>query len=106
MVRIKPFLDLGLDPKMGLGSFFHPFVGIAVAVEDNALVFLHDLLQQVLQFFVELVGRNALQLVGDEVEGFGYLEDFRPRIEKMLKISEECGWGFPDTLYDFYYQYQ
>jgi hypothetical protein len=36
----------------------------------------------------------------------GYLEDLRPRIEKMLKISEECGWGFPDTLYDFYYQYQ
>ena len=36
----------------------------------------------------------------------GYLEELRPRIEKMLKISEECGWGFPDTLYDFYYQYQ
>lgn len=24
----------------------------------------------------------------------GYLEDLRPRIEKMLKISEECGWDF------------
>ena len=36
----------------------------------------------------------------------GYLEELRPRIEKMLKTSEECGWGFPDTLYDFYYRYQ
>lgn len=33
-----------------------------------------------------------------------YLEELRPRIEKMLKISEECGWGFPDTLYDLYFQ--
>ena len=36
----------------------------------------------------------------------GYLEELRPRIEKMLKTSEECGWGFPYTLYDFYYRYQ
>ena len=36
----------------------------------------------------------------------GYLEELRPRIEDMLKLSEKCGWGFPDTLYDFYYQYQ
>ena len=36
----------------------------------------------------------------------GYLEELRPRIENMLKLSEKCGWGFPDTLYDFYNQYQ
>ena len=36
----------------------------------------------------------------------GYLDELRPRIEKMLKLSEKCGWGFPDTLYDIYYQYQ
>ena len=36
----------------------------------------------------------------------GYLEEFRTRIEKMLKTSEECGWGCPGTLYDFYYRYQ
>ena len=35
-----------------------------------------------------------------------YLEELHPRIEKMLKISEECGWGSPNTLYDLYYQYQ
>ena len=28
----------------------------------------------------------------------GYLEELRPRIEKMLKTSEECVWGFPDTF--------
>ncbi len=36
----------------------------------------------------------------------GYLEALSPRIEKMLHDSEQCGWGFSDTLYDFYYQYQ
>ncbi len=36
----------------------------------------------------------------------GSLKELCPHIEKMLKISEVCGWGFPDTLYDFYYQYQ
>ena len=36
----------------------------------------------------------------------GYLEEFRLRIEKMLKNAEHCGWGFPDTLYDFYYEFQ
>ena len=35
----------------------------------------------------------------------GYLTDFQSRIEQMLKESEICGWGFPDTLYDFYYEY-
>lgn len=35
-----------------------------------------------------------------------YLEEFRPRIEKMLKKSKICGWGFPDTLYDIYYEHQ
>lgn len=34
------------------------------------------------------------------------LEEFRPRIEKMLKMSEKCGCGFPDTLYDFCYEFQ
>ena len=58
--------------EAALGCFFDPFVGVAVAVEDNLLVFLDNLLQQVLQFFVELVGRNVLHLVGDEVEGFGH----------------------------------
>ncbi len=36
----------------------------------------------------------------------GYLDALRPRIEKMLQNSEQCGWGFSETLYDFYYQYQ
>lgn len=36
----------------------------------------------------------------------GYIEEFRSRIEIMLKEVEECGWGFPDTLYDIYCQYK
>lgn len=36
----------------------------------------------------------------------GLLEEFRPRIEKMLTSSEECGWGFPYELYDVYKEYQ
>ncbi len=33
------------------------------------------------------------------------VDDFRPRIEKMLAASEICGWGFPDVLYDIYGRY-
>ena len=42
----------------------------------------------------------------DFIYKYGFLEELRPRIEKMLAMSENCGWGFPDTLYDYYYQYQ
>ena len=34
-----------------------------------------------------------------------YLDDFRLRIEEMLKMSEKCGWGFPDILHDIYDEY-
>lgn len=33
-------------------------------------------------------------------------EQFSERIEQMLKSVEDCGWGFPDTLYDIYYEYK
>ena len=56
--------------ETSLSSFFNPFVGIAVAVEDNALVFLNDLLEKVLEFFVELVCRNVSKLVCNDVECF------------------------------------
>ncbi|MGL5937666.1 MAG: DUF6155 family protein [Phocaeicola sp.] len=36
----------------------------------------------------------------------GYIEEFKDRIEKMLKSVEDCGWGFPDTLYDIYYMHK
>lgn len=35
-----------------------------------------------------------------------YLDDFRLRIEEMLKMSEKCGWGFPDILHDIYDEYK
>lgn len=35
----------------------------------------------------------------------GYLEELHPRIEKMLQMSENCGWGFPEVLSDTFYQY-
>ncbi|WP_291530228.1 DUF6155 family protein [Bacteroides sp. UBA939] len=36
----------------------------------------------------------------------GYMEQFSERIEKMLKSVEDCGWGFPDTLYGIYNEYK
>jgi hypothetical protein len=36
----------------------------------------------------------------------GYTEQFSERIERMLKSVENCGWGFPGTLYDIYYEYK
>ncbi|MBQ6064068.1 MAG: hypothetical protein IJK42_15900 [Prevotella sp.] len=35
----------------------------------------------------------------------GYGEPFRERIERMLHEAEHCGWGFPDTLWDMYYEH-
>lgn len=37
---------------------------------------------------------------------FGLIKEFEPRIKKLLKSSEVCGWGFPDGLYDVYDEYQ
>ncbi len=34
-----------------------------------------------------------------------FVDEYRARIEKMLEVAEECGWGFPDTLGDLYYGY-
>lgn len=31
-----------------------------------------------------------------------YMDELLPSIKAMLKQSEHCGWGFPDTLYDIY----
>lgn len=35
----------------------------------------------------------------------GLREEFRPRMKKMIKSVECCGYGFQDTLWDMYYQY-
>lgn len=35
----------------------------------------------------------------------GLVEEFSPRIQKMIKSVECCGYGFPDTLWDMYYEY-
>lgn len=55
------------------------------------------------QYYITMENNFAKAM--DYINKVGYLEDLRPRIEKMLKISEDCGWGFPDTLYDLYHQY-
>ena len=40
------------------------------------------------------------------INKLGYTKQFSERIERMLKSVEDCGWGFPDTLYDIYYEYK
>lgn len=32
------------------------------------------------------------------------LAQFQPRIKKCLEWTDKCGWGFPDVLYQFYYE--
>ena len=49
--------------QTSLCSFFYPCIRIAVAVEDNPLVFLYDFSQQLLQFIFKLVSRNFFHLV-------------------------------------------
>ena len=45
---------------------------------------------------------KAMELIAK----LGYTEQYSERIERMLKSVEDCGWGFPDTLYDIYYGYK
>ena len=45
---------------------------------------------------------KAMELIAQ----LGYTKQFSKRIERMLKSVEDCGWGFPDTLYDIYYEYK
>ena len=54
-----------------LFCFSDPFVRIAVAVEDDTLVFLDNGNQQRFQLVIELVSRNAFHLVGDVREFAG-----------------------------------
>ena len=35
----------------------------------------------------------------------GLTSEFTPRIKKMIESVECCGYGFPDTLWDMYYEY-
>ena len=53
-------------------GFGNPFIGIAIAVEDHALVFLHDLLQNLLQARVEVLLVEFLELFRNHVERFGH----------------------------------
>ena len=52
--------------------FLHPFVGIAVAVVKDTLVFLHNLLQQLLEARVEVLLVELFELFGNHVESFGH----------------------------------
>lgn len=35
----------------------------------------------------------------------GLMSEYSPRIKKMIKSVVCCGYGFPDTLWDIYYEY-
>lgn len=35
----------------------------------------------------------------------GLMQDYSARMQKMIKSVECCGYGFPDTLWDMYYEY-
>lgn len=35
----------------------------------------------------------------------GLLTEFTPRMKKMIESVKWCGYGFPDTLWDMYYEY-
>lgn len=35
----------------------------------------------------------------------GLMSEYSPRMEKMIESVECCGWEFPDTLWDIFYEY-
>ena len=39
------------------------------------------------------------------IEQNGLLTEFAPRMKRLIESVECCGYGFPDTLWDMYYEY-
>ena len=39
------------------------------------------------------------------VSSNGLMSDYSLRMQRMIKSVECCGYGFPDTLWDIYYEY-
>lgn len=35
----------------------------------------------------------------------GLIFEYSDRMKKMIESVEYCGWGFPDTLWNIYYEY-
>ena len=57
--------------KAAAFSFGNPFIGVAVTVKDDSLVFLHDFLQNLLQARVEVLFVEFFELFRNHVERFG-----------------------------------
>lgn len=56
------------------------------------------------QYYITL--QTNFEKTMELIAELGYSKEYNERIEKMLKSVEDCGWGFPDTLYNCYYQYK
>ena len=39
------------------------------------------------------------------IDRYNAMQEYIPRIRKMIKSVECCGYGFPDTLWDYFYEY-
>lgn len=37
---------------------------------------------------------------------YGMVKVYKKRIKQILKLTEVCGWGFPDSMYGIYEDYQ
>ena len=44
--------------------------------------------------------RSTLKFIVDK----NLFSKFKPRILQCLHWADDCGWGFPDTLWDYYYE--
>jgi len=69
---------------------------------ESACRFTHDFGDMWEQFY-DVIENNfdkTLQYIADN----GLWGGFECRIQRCIGQVEDCGWGFPDTLWDFYYE--
>lgn len=91
-------------------SAFKKLVPDPIAVADLMLYYVEQGCSLTAQFgdydepFYTALENNfnkALKFIAEN----GLMSDFAPRMKKMIKSVECCGYGFPDTLWEMYYEY-
>lgn len=72
-------------------------------VAENGCQFTHDYGDMWEQYYtaVENNFNASLKFIAKS----DFFPQFKSRIMQCLAWAEDCGWGFPDTLWDIYYDY-
>lgn len=106
--------DSPRDPRFSecnkLITAFKKFIPDPSAVADLMLYYVEQGCSLTIQFgdyeesfytALENNFRKAARFISEN----GLMADFAPRMERLIRSVECCGYGFPETLWDFYDEY-